>query len=114
MQRPSTVPRDKEMELLLGRWAQAKAGKGRVALLSAEPGIGKSRLTATLQQRLWAEPHTRLRYICSPHHQGSALFPIIDQLERAAGFERGDTPDAKLDKLEALLASTSPLEEDAP
>ena len=76
-------------------------------LLSGEPGIGKSRLTVALQERIQAEPHTRLRLFCSPHHQDSAFYPTIMQLERAAGFERQDTPEAKLDKLASLLGSSS-------
>ena len=100
------VGRDEELELLLRRWQQAKAGDGRVVLFSGEPGIGKSRLTAVLVQRIESETHTRLRYFCSPHHQDSALHPFIAQLERAAAFEREDTPKAKLDKLEALLAQS--------
>ena len=80
------VGRDEEMELLLRRWAQAKAGNGRVVLISAEPGVGKSRLAEALAERIAAEPHTRLRYFCSPHHQDSALYPVIAQMERAAGF----------------------------
>ena len=83
------VGRDEEMELLLRRWAQAKAGNGRVVLISAEPGVGKSRLAEALAERIAAEPHTRLRYFCSPHHQDSALYPVIAQMERAAGFARG-------------------------
>ena len=73
-------------------------------LISGEPGIGKSRLTAALSAHIESEPHTRLRYFCSPHHQDSALYPFIAQLERAAGFARDDTVDAKLGKLRALLA----------
>ena len=79
-------------------------------LLSGEPGIGKSRLTAALLERLSAEPHTRLRTFCSPQHTDSALYPTIGQMERAAGFTHDDTPQTKLDKLDALLAQsvTSP------
>ena len=73
-------------------------------LISGEPGIGKSRLTAALSEHIASEPHTRLRYFCSPHHQDSALYPFIAQLERAAGFARDDTVDARLGKLRALLA----------
>jgi predicted ATPase len=83
-----------------------------VVLLSGEPGIGKSRLTAAVIERLAFEPHTRLRYFCSPHHQDSALQPVIAQLERAAGFEREDTPEAKVEKLAALLAPAAPPPED--
>ena len=98
------VGRDEEVELLLRRWQQAKSGEGRVVLISGEPGIGKSRLTAALSEHIESEPHTRLRYFCSPHHQDSALYPFIAQLERAAGFARDDTVEAKLGKLRALLA----------
>jgi len=97
------VGRDEELDLLLRRWQQAKLGEGRVVLVSGEPGIGKSRLTAALSQRIETEPHTRLRYFCSPHDQDSALYPFIGQLERAAGFARDDTATMRLDKLEALL-----------
>ena len=106
------VGRDEEIDLLLRRWARAKAGDGQVVLVSGEPGIGKSRLTAALEERLHAEPHLRLRYFCSPYHQDSALFPFIDQLGRAAGFARDDPPAAKLEKLEALLARAAPPDED--
>ena len=75
-------------------------------LLSGEAGIGKSRLTAALLERLAAEPHTRLRYFCSPQHTDSALYPIISQMERAAGFAHDDTAQAKLDKLDTLLAQS--------
>jgi predicted ATPase len=97
------VGRDEELDLLLGRWQQAKAGEGRVVLVSSEPGIGKSRLTAELGGRIANEPHTRLRFFCSPYHQDSALYPSISQLERAAGFAREDTAEAKLGKLRSLL-----------
>ena len=73
-------------------------------LISGEPGIGKSRLAAALAERIAGEPHTRLRYQCSPHHTNSALRPFIAQLERAAGFKADDTSEQRLDKLEALLA----------
>jgi predicted ATPase/class 3 adenylate cyclase len=108
------VGRETELALLLDRWQRAKQGAGQVVLISAEPGIGKSRLISALEQeRLRAEPpYTRLRYFCSPHHTDSALHPIITQLERAAAFAHEDTPDAKLDKLEMLLAATSTPAED--
>jgi class 3 adenylate cyclase/predicted ATPase len=98
------VGRDEEVELLVRRWQQAKSGEGRVVLISGEPGIGKSRLTAALSEHIGTEPHTRRRYFCSPHHQDSALYPFIVQLERAAGFARDDAAEAKLEKLRALLA----------
>src|SRR4051794_32351971 len=104
--RSGTIPlvgREEELDLLSRRWKQAKLGEWRVVLVSGEPGIGKSRLTEALSQRIASEPHTRLRYFCSPHHQDSALYPFISQLERAAGFTRDDRNATKLDKLEALL-----------
>src|SRR6202022_726079 len=101
------VGREEELELLLRRWSKAKTGEGQVVLLSGEAGIGKSRLTAALLERLASEPNTRLRYFCSPQHTDSALYPIISQMERAAGFAHDDTGQAKLDKLDALLALTS-------
>ena len=106
------VGRDEEMELLLRRWAQAKAGSGRVVLISAEPGVGKSRLAEELAERIAAEPHTRLRYFCSPHHQDSALYPVIAQMERAAGFLHADEPSGMVAKLQVLLAVTAPPVED--
>ena len=107
------VGRDEELELLLRRWSRSKTGEGQVVLLSGEAGIGKSRLTAALLERLATEPHTRLRYFCSPQHTDSALYPIIGQMERAAGLAHDDTLQAKLDKLDALLAQTSTSIEDA-
>ena len=101
------VGRDEEVELLMRRWSKAKTGEGQVVLLSGEAGIGKSRLTAALLERLASGPHTRLRYFCSPQHTDSAFYPIIGQMERAAGLAHDDTPKAKLDKLDALLAQTS-------
>jgi class 3 adenylate cyclase/predicted ATPase len=101
------VGRDEECELLLRRWSRAKASEGQVVLLSGEAGIGKSRLTAALLEGLTGEPHTRLRYFCSPQHADSALYPIIGHMERAAAFKQDDAPQVKRDKLEALLAQTS-------
>jgi len=106
------VGRDEEIDLILRRWAPAKAGDGQVVLVSGEPGIGKSRIVAALAEHLHAEPYLRLRYFCSPYRQDSALFPFIDQLGRAAGFEREDPPTAKLEKLGALLARAAPPDED--
>ena len=107
------VGREEELELLLRRWSKAKSGEGQVVLLSGEPGIGKSRLTAALLERVAAEPHIRLRNFCSPQHTDSALYPTIGQIERAAGFRHDDTAQAKLDKLDALLAQSSTSPHDA-
>jgi class 3 adenylate cyclase/tetratricopeptide (TPR) repeat protein len=98
------VGRDEELALLLRRWQQAKDGEGQVVLLSGEPGIGKSRLVREMRERLAAKRHLRVTHQCSPYYQTSPLHPMIAQLERAAGFERDDPPEAKLYKLEALLA----------
>jgi class 3 adenylate cyclase/predicted ATPase len=106
------IGRDEEIDLLLRRWARAKAGDGQIVLVSGDPGIGKSRIAAALEESLRAEPHLRLRYFCSPYHQDSALFPFIDQLGRASGFARDDPPAVKLEKLEALLARAAPPGED--
>jgi predicted ATPase len=107
------VGREEELELLRRRWSRAKTGEGQVVLLSGEAGIGKSRLTAALLESLATEPHTRLRYFCSPQHTNSAFYPIISQMERAAGLAHDDTPQAKLDKLDAVLAQTSTSVQDA-
>jgi predicted ATPase len=107
------VGREEELELLLRRWSRTKTGEGQVVLLSGEAGIGKSRLTAALLERLTSEPHTRLRYFCSPQHTDSALFPVISQMERTAGFVHDDAAQTKLDKLDAMLAQTSTSKQDA-
>jgi TolB-like protein/class 3 adenylate cyclase len=101
------VGRDEEIDLLLRRWARARAGDGQIVLISGEPGIGKSRIAAALEERIGGEPHLLMRYFCSPYHQDSALFPFVDQLAHAAGFAHDDTPTAKWEKLEAVLALAS-------
>ena len=98
------VGRAEQVELLARRWGQAKAGEGQVILVSGEPGIGKSRLTAAFYAQIESQPHARLRYFCAQHFQDSALYPVIAQLERAAGFARDDTVPVRLDKARALLA----------
>src|SRR5499433_1677065 len=107
------VGREEETELLRRRWERAKNGEGQVVLISGEAGVGKSRLTAALLESIAAEPHTRLRYFCSPQHTDSAFYPIIGQMERAAGLLHDDTSQQKLDKLDALLAQTSTSIQDA-
>jgi predicted ATPase len=99
--------RDEELELLLRRWELATQGEGRVVVLTGDPGIGKSHIALALQERLQAESHISLRYFCSAHHTNSALFPFIGQLERAARFNRGDSPAEKLAKLESLLGQST-------
>ena len=108
------VGRDEEIDLLLRRWVRAKAGDGQIVLISGEPGIGKSRITAELEERLRAEPHLHLRYFCSPYCRDSALYPFIDQLWHAAEFARDDPPTTKLEKLEAVLFRAAQPDEDVP
>jgi tetratricopeptide (TPR) repeat protein len=107
------VGRKEEIELLVRRWSGASTGEGQVVLLSGEAGIGKSRITVAIVEQIAAEPHTRLRYFCSPQHTDTALYPIAGQMERAAGLLHNDKPQAKLDKLDALLAQTSTSPQDA-
>ena len=106
------IGREEELELLLRRWQRATAGEGQLVLLSGEPGIGKSRLIAALEERLRGEPHQNLRYFCSPHHQDSALYPIVVQWEQNLRFSRGDTPQERLRKLEAALVPVGTPPED--
>src|SRR5438045_3109328 len=106
------IGRDEEMELLLRRWERARSGEGQVVLVSGEAGIGKSRLIVALLEELAREPHMRLRYFCSPQHTDSALYPVIGQMMRDAGFTHDDSPEAKADKLEALLAQSSTSSQD--
>jgi class 3 adenylate cyclase/predicted ATPase len=107
------VGREEESELLLRRWSRIKTGEGQLVLLSGEAGIGKSRLTAALLEHLAGEGLSRLRYYCSPQHTDSALYPIIGEMERAARLAHDDTPQRRLDKLDASLARTSTSIEDA-
>ena len=109
------VGREQETDLMSGEWENAKAGKGHVLLISGEPGIGKSRMVEALLSRLEGEEHVRLRFFCAPHRQDSTLYPVIAQLERAAGIRREDAAGEKLDKLEAMLRrATADLAESAP
>ena len=101
---PSLFGREEEIDLLLRRWRQATREEGRGAVLTGEPGIGKSHIALALNELLQSEPHITLRYFCSAHHTHSALFPFINQLERAAGFKHNDSPVKKLAKLDALLS----------
>lgn len=106
------IDREDELDFLLKRQRLAWKGEGQIVLISGEPGIGKSRLVTALEERIADEPHTPLRYQCSPYHTNSALYPFIAQLERAAGFKADDTSEQRLDKLEALLAIAAPRVQD--
>ena len=109
------VGREEEIALLMRRWQQAKEGEGQVVLVGGEPGIGKSRLTRVLRERLSQDRHLVLRYQCSPYHLNSALYPIVEQFERAAGFNREDTADQRLDKMQTrLVGSGEQIAERAP
>src|SRR5262245_21041468 len=109
------VGRDAEMTLLLERWAQSRNGMGQVVLLSGEAGIGKTRLVEVLRERAHSEGATRIAFRCSPYHQNSALYPVIDHVQRFLHWHRDDTPEARLDKLEqALQTSRLPLAEVVP
>ena len=99
------VGREEELGRLLRWWRRTAEGEGHVVVLVGEPGIGKSRIVRAFDERLAGEAHTTLRYFCSPHHQDSPLFPIIRELEAAAGFDRDDSAEEKLTKLDALLAA---------
>jgi len=104
---PPLFGREEEIELLLRRWRQATLDGGRVVTLTGEPGIGKSHIALALNERIQGDSHITLRYSCSEHHTHSALFPFINQLERASGFVRGDSPQERLSKLDALLAQST-------
>lgn len=106
------VGREEEIELLLRRWARAKAGNGQVVLLAGESGIGKSRVATALQEMLEDEPHATLLWFCSPYRQDSALHPMISHLEHAAQFDRDDSPEDKLNKLKTALAQPSTSSQD--
>ena len=97
------VGREQELGLLLDRWQQAQGGEGQAALLSGEPGIGKSRVLNTLRERLEAQGAATLRFQCSPYHVNSAFYPSIDYFERTLKFGRDESHESKLDKLEALI-----------
>lgn len=101
------VGRDEELGQLSRRWALAQDGEGQVVLLSGEAGIGKSRLIEAFLQSASTDKSRVLRYQCSPHHTNSTLYPIIEQLKAAAGFEHDESPEDRLDKLEALLSLAS-------
>ena len=93
-----------EIGLLRERWAQASGGDGQVVLLSGEPGIGKSRFVQTLKEQVMAEGAARIELRCSPYHQHSAFYPLIEHLQRLLQFQREDSPQAKLERLQQRLA----------
>ena len=98
------VGRETEVTVLGERWQRARASMGQVVVISGEAGIGKSRLVQILYERVASEPHVHLECRCSPYHQHSAFYPIVDLVERTAGVDRDETAAAKLSKLEAVIA----------
>lgn len=98
------IGRQHELQQISTLWERTKAGKGQVALLCGEAGIGKSRVCEEWLDSIGDEPHITIRNQCAPHHTNSPFYPVINQLEYAARFKREDTPNVKLKKLEALLA----------
>lgn len=111
--RIALVGREEEVELIMRRWRHAADGDGRVVILSGESGIGKSHISAEIEARIATEPHRVLTYYCSPHHTNSALFPFIGELQRSAGFDRGDAPEHRAAKLVALIGKEIPQAENA-
>jgi class 3 adenylate cyclase/predicted ATPase len=97
------VGRQNELHQLSGLWKRAKGGKGQVVLLCGEAGIGKSRISKTLLDRI-DDAHAKIRLQCSPHHTNSPFYPIVTQHEHAAHFQPLDPPEVKLKKLETLLS----------
>ena len=100
---PPFVGREQEVALLLDRWRRARDGEGQVVVISGEAGIGKSRIAEALLEGIASEPHLRLHFQSSPFHLCSALYPVVEHLEDAAGFERDDDEAARLEKLKALF-----------
>lgn len=98
--------RDEESTLLGRRWQQARSGEGQVVLIGGQPGIGKSRLTQGLREGI-TEPHTALHFQCSPYHLNSPLHPFIEQFEISAGFARDDSPERRIEKMEAALVGNA-------
>ncbi len=97
------VGREAEAALLADRWEAACGGEGQLVLLSAEPGLGKSRLVHELRERAAERPHLTVRYQCSPMHTNSALYPAAAQMRFAAGIDPEDAPERQLEKLAVLL-----------
>ena len=101
------VGRDREIELMLERWALARSGQGQLLIVSGEAGIGKSRITRAVIDEIGRDDHIRMTYQCSPYHADSAFYPVIQQMSFAAGINQADTPDERLDKIEACSVQTT-------
>jgi class 3 adenylate cyclase len=107
------VGRDTEIGLLGDRWRLACEGEGQIALLVAEPGIGKSRIVEEFAERVRADGATVLRVQCAPNHTTSALQPVIGYLERAAAIEPADSASRRFAKLSDLTAAWPTARRDA-
>ena len=105
------VNRSHELQTLLSRWEAAKKGAGQLVLIAGEPGIGKSRLAQIFQGRLAGQPHTKVHLNASPYHQSTALYPVVEQVKRAASLSGDDTPDRKLEKIAAYFAGMADIGE---
>jgi class 3 adenylate cyclase len=97
------IGRDRELAALQDMWAEVKAGSGRVAVISGEPGIGKSHLLEALYESIRHEDHSRHRHFCAPFFENSTLYPVIAQISRTAGISEGDDDAARLDKIESVI-----------
>ena len=97
------VGREEEAAILMRRWQQAKTGEGQVVLLSGEPGIGKSRISAELGRLVAVDDHIRMRFQCSPFNTNSSFYAFTSQFERGAGIEPHESADEKLDKLDGFV-----------
>ncbi len=98
------VGREAEISLLKDRWQSACSGEGQVVLLSADAGMGKSRIAQVMRDHVAGMPHVAVRYQCSPFHRNSALYPAIAQLRHAAGLASVESAAEKLDRLEGAGA----------
>lgn len=99
------VGRAHEMGLMRERWHLARQGEGQIMTVTGEAGIGKSRMIEALQQELEAETHARVNLQCSPYHSDTALYPVIQYLNRVAGLAHADPPDVRTENLHSLLGA---------
>ena len=97
------VGREQEIALVLDRWGQTVEGRGQAVLISGDPGIGKSRLVAVVDERIAAESLTLFMCRCSVYYQNSAFHPIVRLLEQRLGIEDGDSEEQRSAKVESGL-----------
>ncbi|HKA56406.1 MAG TPA: adenylate/guanylate cyclase domain-containing protein, partial [Candidatus Binatia bacterium] len=101
---PFLVGRDEEVGLLRRRWQQSKEGVGQVVLISGEAGVGKSSLVSVIRAQVAEEGFPRITFRCSPYHTNSVLYPVIAHIQRLLQFDRDDSVETKIAKLERNLA----------